>query len=112
MLSSASLHLHFRRNSLPSLFLVIAALLALAPARQSQAQSFDATALRQPTDMGMNWLVKADDDPAYAQTNFDDSHWMVVDPNKSLKTYLPNPPQRRVVPAACEGGAQPDGASA
>jgi len=71
--------------------LAIAALLSLLmPARPARAQTFDATTLREPTDLGMTWLVKAGDDPAYARTNYDDSHWMVVDPSKSLKTYFRN----------------------
>jgi len=62
----------------------------LLPAPQLMSQNFDATTLRQPTDLGVTWLVKAGDDPAYARTDFDDSHWMVVDSNKSLKSYFPN----------------------
>lgn len=46
-----------------------------------RAQTFDATALRQPTDLGMTWLIKAGDDPAYAQTGYDDSKWTPFDPN-------------------------------
>lgn len=65
-------------------------LAALLSAPRADAQTFDATTLRQPTNMGMTWLVKAGDDPAYAQRNFDDAHWMVVDPNRSLKTYFPS----------------------
>lgn len=55
-----------------------------------EAQSFDATALRQPTDLGMKWLLRAGDDPAYSQPGFDDSPWIAVDPSNSLKTYFPN----------------------
>ena len=66
---------------------IVAILLALL-APQVRTQTFDATALRQPTDLGMNWLMYAGDDPAYAQANFDDSHWTVVDPGKSLHTYF------------------------
>ncbi len=76
---------------IPPLIALAAGLLTVAiGAKPACAQSFDATTLRQPTDMGMTWLVKAGDDPAYARTNFDDSHWMVVDPNKTLKLYFPN----------------------
>lgn len=68
----------------------MAALLALAPTRPARAQTFDATTLRQPADLGMNWLLQVGDDPAWAQAGYDDSRWMVVDPNKSLKTYFLN----------------------
>jgi len=53
------------------------------------AQTFDATALRQPTDLGMKWLVQAGDDPSYARADFDDSQWTPVDPSLSLKSYFP-----------------------
>ncbi len=54
------------------------------------AQTFDATNLRQSTEMGMTWLVHAGDDPAYARPDFDDSQWTRFDPSKSLKTVFPN----------------------
>jgi sigma-B regulation protein RsbU (phosphoserine phosphatase) len=66
-----------------------AALLVLSLAAPLRAQTFDATMLRQPTDLGMTWLVRQGDDPAYAQPGIDDSQWMRVDPNRSLKEYFP-----------------------
>ncbi len=39
------------------------------------AQNFDATDLRQPTDLVDGWLVHAGDNPAYASPGFDDSSW-------------------------------------
>jgi phosphoserine phosphatase RsbU/P len=39
------------------------------------ARSYDATNLRQPTQLAAGWLVQLGDDTAYAQPNFDDSHW-------------------------------------
>ncbi len=54
------------------------------------AQTFDTTTLRQPTDLGMTWLVQPGDDPAFARPDFDDSQWMRVDPYVSLKHYFPN----------------------
>jgi phosphoserine phosphatase RsbU/P len=63
---------------------------ALALSAPLGAQSFDATSLRQPTDMGMTWLVKAGDDPSYARADLDDSQWTPVDPSQSLKTYFPS----------------------
>ena len=75
--------------SLAILALALAALILLVPATPARAQSFDATRLRQPTDLGVTWLVKAGDNPAFAEPGFDDSQWMRIDPNKSLKEYFP-----------------------
>lgn len=56
--------------------------------------TFDATNLRQPTDLGGAWLVKAGDDPAYARTDFDDTRWTRFDPGGSVKSiFLNNRPQ-------------------
>ena len=64
--------------------------LCFAPCALS-AQTFDATNLREPTDLDIaHWLVHAGDDPAYASPDFDDSHWTPVDPRTSLKTVFPN----------------------
>jgi hypothetical protein len=48
------------------------------------AQTFDATNLRQPTALAATWLVRDGDDPAYAQPGFDDSQWIRFDPTTSL----------------------------
>jgi hypothetical protein len=70
------------------------ALLALFVApRGLDAQTFDATALHQPTILGMTWLIKAGDDPAYAQADFDDSKWMRFDPSQSLATVFKTRPE-------------------
>ena len=57
------------------------------------AQNFDATTLRHPAVLDMNWLIKAGDDPAYAQPGFDDSKWTVVDPNETLLRYFQKRPE-------------------
>jgi Stage II sporulation protein E (SpoIIE) len=77
-----------RRLSATALFTCLG--LSLVAPRPLRAQSFDATSLRQPANLDATWLVKAGDDPAFARTDFDDSKWMRVDPNQSLKTYFPN----------------------
>ena len=68
-------------------------LLLLPPAplwaQTPQAGSFDATTLRQPTDLGVVWLIKAGDDPSYARADFDDSRWTRLDTNQSLKQIFP-----------------------
>jgi hypothetical protein len=51
--------------------------------------SFDATHLSEPIDVGGTWLVHAGDDPAYAQPQFDDSHWTPIDISKSLHPLFP-----------------------
>lgn len=71
-----------------TLILALAAWIVFAcPLR---AQSYDATLLRQPTVMGMKWLATTSDNPAYAQTGYDDTHWTVIDPSKSLHSYFPH----------------------
>jgi phosphoserine phosphatase RsbU/P len=62
-------------------------LLPIAPLR---AQSFDATALRQPADLGVVWLVKTGDDPSWGRPDLDDSQWTRVDTNHSLKEFFPS----------------------
>lgn len=69
--------------------LLAATLLWLAP-QALAAQSFDATALRTPRDLDVNWLVQAGDSPAYASPTFDDSKWTVFDPHGSLLTVYPH----------------------
>jgi hypothetical protein len=66
-------------------------LLPPAPLRAQtpQAGTFDATTLRQPTDLGVVWLIKAGDDPSYARADFDDSRWTRLDTNQSLKQIFP-----------------------
>jgi hypothetical protein len=54
------------------------------------AQSFDATNLHGPQDLGAKWLVHGGDDPAYAQPGFDDSGWTPYDPSTSLKGVIGN----------------------
>ncbi len=66
------------------------ALLSLVmAARVSCAQTFDATNLKKPADLSMNWRANAGDDPSWARPEFDDSAWMIVDPHKSLSEYFP-----------------------
>src|SRR5271156_2529324 len=73
--------------------LVILLIIALTP-RDGAAQSFDATNLRQPTDLDATWLVHGGDDPAWASPDFDDSKWRPFTPSKqSLHDLYPNVPQ-------------------
>ena len=78
-------------------WLAFPGLLLLTPAplraQTPQAGTFDATTLRHPTALDMNWLIKAGDDPSYAQPNFDDSKWTVVDPNETLLRYFQKRPE-------------------
>jgi phosphoserine phosphatase RsbU/P len=55
----------------------------------ARAQTFDATSLREPADLGAKWLVHAGDDPAYARTDFDDSQWTLFDPSTSITKLFP-----------------------
>ncbi|MGA9673553.1 MAG: SpoIIE family protein phosphatase [Terracidiphilus sp.] len=79
------------RKAGTSVFVAIAAL-SLCAAHgwsKAEAQTFDATHLREPADLSASWLVKAGDDPAYANPNFDDSHWTPFDPHSSIKMLFP-----------------------
>ncbi len=76
----------WRLRIVPALTLLC---LALVPAYLT-AQTFDATNLRGPADLATIWLIHGGDDPAYAQPNFDDSHWTRFDSNTSIRGALPN----------------------
>lgn len=86
MLFSTSLR-HSRRLAGICFFAFLGFL--LLPPAPLWAQSFDATTLRQPTDLGVVWLIKAGDDPSYARADFDDSQWTPLDTNQSLKQIFP-----------------------
>ncbi len=76
----------------------LVAFVCLPTAAQSAlAQSFDATHLSEPTLFSMPILLHAGDDPGWARPDFDDSNWIVVDPNRSLKDYFPREPRPDVV---------------
>jgi len=59
-------------------------LVASVPSIRAQYANgtFDATGLREPADLAMNWRVQAGDNPAY-----DDSQWKLFDPRAPI-TYL------------------------
>jgi hypothetical protein len=61
-------------------------------APRASAQVYDATQLGQPRiDLGAGWLVHAGDDPAYARSDFDDSHWLPFNAaTDSLHTLFPH----------------------
>ncbi len=64
--------------------------LAVALAGHSlDAQTFDATGLREPAEIGATGLVQAGDNPAYARPDFDDSKWLPVDAKTPLRGYFP-----------------------
>jgi hypothetical protein len=76
-----------RRSSL-LLFSIAVCLGVVSAARCLNAQSFDATNLRQPTDLTATWLVHDGDNPAYARADFDDSQWARFDPTTSLHKVI------------------------
>ena len=76
-----------RPNALLFAALAVAIVCLAIPA---QAQTFDATNLRQPTDLASTWLIHAGDDPAYARTDFDDSHWTRFDSSTTIKPLFPS----------------------
>ena len=69
-------------------FFAVSGLLLFPPALL-RAQTFDATTLRQPTELGVVWLVKTGDDPSFARPDLDDSQWTRVDTTHTLKEYFP-----------------------
>ncbi len=75
------------RSILHLFWIAVCAGLALA-ALPLNAQSFDATNLRQPTDLRATWLVHQGDDPAYAQPDFDDSQWAKFDSSTSIHSVI------------------------
>jgi hypothetical protein len=55
----------------------------------SRAQTFDATRIQKPSYIDTNWRVRPGDDPSWSAPDFDDSDWMLVDPNRNLLEYFP-----------------------
>jgi hypothetical protein len=53
------------------------------------AQTFDATALTKPAEIGTMGVVHAGDDPAWSRADFDDSKWQPVDSRSRLRDYFP-----------------------
>ena len=71
--------------------LSLAACLAIGfVARRASAQTFDATALHHPIEIGTVGVVQAGDNPAYARPDFDDSQWLPVDNKTPLSQYFPH----------------------
>jgi hypothetical protein len=54
------------------------------------AQTVDATSLREPLEIGTAGVVQAGDNPAFAQPDFDDSHWLPVNAKSHPNEYFPH----------------------
>ena len=67
---------------------LILALSAIALNAQSPAATFDATHLSVPRDLNSSWMVKAGDDPSFAQPGLDDSNWTAFDLRTPLTEVL------------------------
>lgn len=80
--------LHTVRQIAQSLLVIVPFLVV----RYSPAQTFDATRLRQPANLDMKWLVHDGDNPAYEAPDFDDSHWLLFDPSRSISAVFPKHP--------------------
>ena len=65
------------------------ALAATLVGQSLNGQSFDATGLRAPAEVGATGLVQAGDDSTYARSDFDDSKWLPVDAKTLLREYFP-----------------------
>ena len=66
---------------------------SVPPGVGSGAGTFDASALRAPTELGGTWLVHAGDDKAYAAQDFDDHGWTPFALKDSLKKVYPGKPE-------------------
>lgn len=77
----------FRLAAFSPVFLIL--LCAALGSISSRAQTFDARQLQKPSNIDTEWRVKAGDDPAWSRPDFDDSGWMLVDPNRNLLEYFP-----------------------
>ncbi len=53
------------------------------------AQTFDATNLREPVEIGTQGRMQAGDDPAWSRPDFDDSRWVPVDATTRLHDLFP-----------------------
>ncbi len=56
---------------------------------RAQTQVFDASHVTVPRDLDAPWLLHAGDDPAYAQPDFDDTHWTPFDPHNTIFFLFP-----------------------
>jgi hypothetical protein len=59
----------------------------VAPALHGQ--TFDATNLHEPVEIGTLGLVQVGDDPAWSRVDFDDSKWLPVDAKTQLREDFP-----------------------
>jgi hypothetical protein len=75
------------------MMLVLATLLPEMLEAQTRVPVFDATELREPTELGTIWLVHAGDDPSFAQPDFDDSKWTRFDSRLSIKKVVTGRPE-------------------
>lgn len=82
----------FKRFSPIAAPLVMCVVAALSVARlAAQAPVIDASDLHQPTSFAEGWLVEAGDNPAWADPNYDDSHWLRFNARTdSLHALFPN----------------------
>jgi phosphoserine phosphatase RsbU/P len=74
---------------IPAFSLVVSLAFAFGSLAAS-AQAFDATDLHHPVEIGTVGVVKAGDNPAYAQPDLDDSKWLPVDAKTLLSEYFPH----------------------
>jgi sigma-B regulation protein RsbU (phosphoserine phosphatase) len=86
--------LRLRRLIISVVCLVTAVVISGSAAR---AQSYDATRLRQPSELDTTWLVRGGDDAAWADPNLNDSQWLPFSPSsQSLHDLYPKTRQQVV----------------
>jgi len=78
----------FARHGLAAAVLLLS-LVAIVPraCAQNANATFDATNLREPADLSMNWRIYPGDNPTFAGPAFDDSQWKLFDPRAPI-SYL------------------------
>jgi phosphoserine phosphatase RsbU/P len=90
-------HMPTRRYRLMAIWESVTLLLIACAVHRAAAQQpapipvpqFDASDLHQPAALDGNLLIHPGDDPAYARPGFDDSQWIVCDPNVDLRKIFP-----------------------
>jgi sigma-B regulation protein RsbU (phosphoserine phosphatase) len=79
------------RHALAAAVLLLSLVAAGPNARAQNANAiFDASNLREPADLSMNWRVYPGDNPTFAGPAFDDSQWKLFDPRAPISYLVGN----------------------
>src|ERR1700728_2208257 len=78
-------------GALPRLRIASVLLCLMLTAPRLQSQTFDATNLRVPAELGATGVAFAGDSPTFAQPDFDDSQWIPIDDKRPVRVIFPQP---------------------